>query len=373
MLQVDPGPVDFRRLHTQHGVQQVIVVPGTFAGTDPFNIAGTLRAVPRHLPVLGSQFHSAADRIENRTKQIFDSAAKDMGNFTDEFTRRFEELVGGDPQVSLLDPGWSGQNHHFARADLAVRLLSRLVTRNVVGAEQILLWGHSHAGNGFALLSNLLANHRQSVDRFFEVCGRPEAAHWQQAHEALRTSPSPHPLARHITAVTFGTPVRYGWDTNGIRQAYHVLFDRGADDPTRVTTEPVFPPRFHDIRNATYGDWVQAFAIAGTDVVPPASGPLERNRRIAELLQQGLEPPELTADTRLIPGSHLRVLCARWKTGTRCHTDGYNLLVDYQPGDHTETERPVESSVFGHGIATTHAWLPAHLALLLHRMDLNQR
>ena len=34
-------------------------------------------------------------------------------------------------------------------------------------------------------------------------------------------------------------------------------------------------------------------------------------------------------------------------------------------------DRPIESSVFGHGVATTIDWLPAHLDLLLRQMDLD--
>ena len=107
-------------------------------------------------------------------------------------------------------------------------------------------------------------------------------------------------------------------------------------------------------------------------MVPPTTGPIQRNRRIAELLLQGLDAPKLTVDIRLIPGERLRFLCARWKTGTRCHTDGHNLLVDYRPGEASTSRRPVESSVFGHGVATTLKWLPAHLDLLLKHMDLAQ-
>ncbi len=370
LLRVDPGSVKFNRLHTRHGVQHVVVVPGTFAGKDPFNIAGTLRAVPKHLPLIGTKIHNAADRIEKKTQEVFDNVTADTGNYTVAFTQRLEELVGGDPTVTLLDPAWTGQNHHFARADLAVRLLSHLDGLDFSPRDQVLLWGHSHAGNGFALLSNLLANHRESIQQFFEVCGHPEQKYWRRAQRTLMTNRSPHPLAKHVTAVTFGTPVRYGWDSNGIHQLYHILFDRGTDDPAQITTTPVFPPMPNDILNATNGDWVQAFAIAGTDVVPPAPGPIERNRRIAELLLQGLKAPKLTTDTRLIPFEHLRFLCARWKTGTRCHTDGHNILVDYQLSDATTSERPIEFSVFGHGVATTLKWLPAHLALLLKRMDL---
>lgn len=63
--------------------------------------------------------------------------------------------------------------------------------------------------------------------------------------------------------------------------------------------------------------------------------------------------PGLTFDTQLIPGEYLQHLCARWKTGTRCHADGHNLLVDYQPSGRTVLGQPIEASVFGHGVATT--------------------
>lgn len=371
ILSVDPGAVDFGRLHTRHAVREVVLVPGTFAGDDPFNIVGTLRSMADRLPAGGSVVDNIADRVAEMTQGAVNRVADDVGNYSDEFVQRFEELVGGDPHVSVLSPAWTGQNHHAARADLAVRLLNDLDSADLHSGEQVLLWGHSHAGNGFALLSNLLANHRPSVEQFFEACGYPEQDHWRRAHDILRSDRSPHPLARHVTAVTFGTPVRYGWDTDGLHGLYHVLFDRSTDDGTRITTQPVYPPHTpRDMMEATWGDWVQAFAIEGTDVVPPAPGPLDRDREIAKLLLNGLQPPELTIDTRLIPVEHLQHLCARWKTGTRCHADGHNLLVDYVPGGRELLGLPVEHSVFGHGVATTTDWLPAHLNLLLKRMDL---
>ncbi len=371
VLNVDPGNVDFGRLHSQHAVRQVILVPGTFAGDDPFNIVGTLRSIARKVPAASAVIDGIADRVAEVTQDVFSQVAEDVGNYCPEYARRLEELAGGDPHVVLLKPTWSGQNHHFARADLAVRLLDYLDRQDLHRGEQILLWGHSHAGNGFALLSNLLVNDRQLVDQFFEACGQPDEEHWRRAHRTLKSSPSPHPLARHVTVVTFGTPVRYGWDTDGLHGLYHILFDRASEDGTQTTTHPIYPPHtVADMMEAEYGDWVQAFGIAGTDVVPPAPGPIERNRAIASLLLNGLEPPELTIDTRLIPVEHLQHLCARWKTGTRCHADGHNLLVDYVPCGREILGRPLETSVFGHGVATTVDWLPAHLNLLLRRMDL---
>jgi len=371
VLNVRPEPTDFARLHTQHCVRKVILVPGTFAGNDPVNVSGTLNALADRLPTGGAVFRHLADRISEKTQASFRSLAEDVGHYTPSYSQRFEDLTGGDPRVEILNPTWTGQNHHFARADLAVRLLDHLDRLDLFHKEKILLWGHSHAGSGFALLSNLLANDRESIDRFFEASGHPQDSQWLRAHRTLISNPSPHPLARHVSAVTFGAPVRYGWDTNGLSAIYHVLFDRANRHGSRFTTRPMFPPHpIGEMLNAAHGDWVQAFAIAGTDVVPPAPGPIERNKRLAELLLNGLEPAPETIDTRLIPSQQLRQLCARWKLGTRCHEDGHNLLVDYRPSGRIVRSRPVECSIFGHGVATTIDWLPAHLALLLKQMDI---
>lgn len=122
--------------------------------------------------------------------------------------------MGGEPGVELLSPTWSGQNHHLARADLAVRLLHQLLVRPLLPDQNVLLWGHSHAGNSFALLTNLLANHKSSVAQFFEAAAQGGVAHWDEVRTNLKSALSPHPLARRIFIAGFETPVRYGWDTS---------------------------------------------------------------------------------------------------------------------------------------------------------------
>jgi len=371
VLQADPGNVDFGHLHTRHAVRQVVLVHGTFTGDDPFAIAEILRTLADRLPAGGRTLHGLADRIADKTKEYVDALARDVGTWSEAFQQQFTDLVGRDPQVVRPEASWSGQNHHFARADLAVRLLCHLEQQELVGHEQILLWGHSHAGNGFAVLTNLLANDRIFAEHFFETCGPPEEEHWQKAREILRTGTSPHRLAKHVCIVTFETPVRYGWDTSGCHRIFHVVFDRGLAENSGFTTQPLFPPHsFRDMVDASWGDWVQAFAISGTDVVPPTPTAVARNRQLRELLESGLEPPAVSGKIRLIPGNRLRYLCARWQAGTRCHTDGHNLLVDYHPCGRTLLGRPIEASLFGHGVSTTQDWLTAHLALILRRMDL---
>ena len=369
ILKVDPGAVDFGRLHTQLGVRQVVLVPGTFAGDDPFAIGQILRTLGDSLPHSSVWANELADKLAAQTTRVIDSVAHDVGAWSDSYCDRFTELINGTVDVLRMAPPWSGQNHHFARADLAVRLLGHLDQMDLFHGEQVMFWGHSHAGNGFAILSNLLANSERSVNAFFEACEPLDDVHWQKARDILAAGATPHRLAGHVSFVTFGTPVRYGWDTDGFRQLVHVLFDRGTPGDA-FTTHPLFPP--HSIRDtidASWGDWVQAFGIAGTDVVPPTPLTMQRDQQLKDMLEAGLEGPHHSMAMTLVPSQRLKDLCSRWKTGTRCHADGLNLLVDYQPSGRTVANGTVESSLFGHGVATTVDWLPAHLALVLQRLS----
>lgn len=360
--------IDFGRLHTEFKIREVLLVHGTFMGDDPFAIAEIMKSIAGDGWV-GDTLRSMASKLTTNTKSIADKISKDIGNYTPEYRDQFQQLVGSDPQVRILDPTWSSQNHHFARADLAVRLLVHLHDLQMDhDHERVLLWGHSHAGNGFALLTNLLANHAESIDCFFAAAGNELPPHWQKARAILKAEPAPLPLAKSLIIASFGTPVRYGWDTNGYRALIHVSHHR-PEEKGQLTTKPLFPPHpMSDVLHATHGDWVQAFAVAGTDVPLPTSAP--SHKAFGELFEQGLSPPEITLDLKFVFPRSVREVCARWKTGTRCHTDGRNLLVDYEPcGRKTLTGRPIEEAMFGHGVATVIEWLPRHLALVMHWIE----
>lgn len=383
VLQAEPSePADFTQLHTRLGVHRVILVHGTFMGDDPFGVSEIMNSVADSVPLGSAVLKPLAAELRNRSKALAARLSKDVGNYSAEFRQLFSQLVGGDPMIELQDAVWSGQNHHLARANLAVRLLDQLMAPGAVDDGRILLWGHSHAGNGFALLTNLLANERESVTRFFAACGSPTAPHWKRVEQQLAEASSPHPLARSVVIVTFGTPVRYGWDPSGCRSLVHVLShrnppSRGSDnsdesDDERITTKPLYPPHnLDEMIKARYGDWVQAFAIAGTDVSSPAT--LVPNQKLTEFLESSLPEPEFGLDLTLIRPSRIRGLCARWKFGTRCHADGQNLLVRYEPSGRTVFSLPVEESLFGHGVATTTTWLPAHLGLVMETLFESER
>lgn len=363
-LQMDDSEdVDFSVLHTSLRLRRVILVHGTFMGNDPIAAATTLTRIAGSVPAMQSALESLASSIRNNTKPITDRMAGDVGNYTDEFRDRFQNLVGDDPLIELLQPTWSGQNHHLARADLAVRLLCRLADLQPAPDQRVLLWGHSHAGNAFAILTNLLANERSSVQRFFTAAGT-QGPHWARAREILANSATPHPWAASVLIAAFATPVRYGWDLTGCASLLHILH-HCCDEDHSITTKPLFPAySVTDLVTARYGDWVQAFGIAGTDTQPPIV--TDAHVRMSEFLESGLPEPKHELDTRLIIPERVRDLCARLKTGTRCHADGKNLLVCYEPcGRRNTLNLPIEQTMFGHGVATTVDWLPAHLGLVL--------
>ncbi len=356
----------FPELHATLKVGRVILVHGTFMGEDPFGIVRTLQSFADDLPAFAKLLRGIADSLAKRTRPMITSLARDLGNYTSGFRDRFQTLVGDDPRIELLDPTWSSENHHFARADLAVRLLDQMLRRPLMGGQKTLLWGHSHAGNGFALLSNLLANDRDSVRQFFQAAGAPQAEHWVRVQQALANAATPHPLANSLLVATFGTPVRYGWDTTGLAGLVHLNFHRVYDSERPERARPLFPPyALPEVLAADWGDWVQTFAIAGTDV--PSLPEATAIHSLGALLESGLAAPAHDWDTRLIASARVRDACARWKQGTRCHADGVNLLVDYhESGVRTFPGIPIELSAMGHGVATSIHWLPAHLQAVVH-------
>jgi hypothetical protein len=371
--------LDFGHMHTQFGVRKVLLVHGTFAGTDPFGIHALLRAAAEPLPAAARLvINPAIDRLSDQTKRLTDTITADVANYSDDYRSHFQALVGEDPEVSRLEPSWSSENNHLARAALAVRLLNELVELQADGFapenERVLLWGHSHAGNGFAILSNLLANDRQSVEDFFEAAGDSLGDAGEVARQSLAAAPTPHPMANAVIVVTFGTPVRYGWDTGGLQSLVHVIHHRPVkdqEDPAAIVPAVTFGCEGNslsdnftaattgvaDVLSARHGDWVQAFAIAGTDIAP--IGKREANQRLGLFLEQGL-----TDATPAKIGDRLKVACSRWQTRTRLHADGRNLLVDYTSSQLTRFG-PARQAVLGHGIYTLKEWLPSQLSLVL--------
>jgi hypothetical protein len=322
------------------GVGAVYLVHGTFVGPDALGLIAELARL----------FPSAAKAVRGAIKRLVNQLVQDAGNYTEEYARLFESAING-PGTTKIPVRlfiWSSENHHIGRADGAVRLIDRLETDHVNHGRRILLWGHSHAGNVFALATNLLAGNRETIDRFFgaaevyyrwPIFGFVDIPVWRSVRELLSQPPIRHerPL---LDVVTFGTPVRYGWDTAGYSRLLHFINHRPAEGLPEYLAP--FPPTLDDVINAAGGDYVQQLGIAGTNVMPSlfAWRAWLADRRLNGLLQAD------TANADLVE---------RFKAGAIVPEEGTTLLVDYGPPDGT-----IATHHAGHAVYTGTKWLLFH-------------
>lgn len=349
-------------------VSKIYLVHGTFAGEDPFGALGNLQLLfPRTMIY----------RLLSLNKQLTDLVTRDGGNYTQKFVNEFNTRIGATDIVDRFL--WGSQNNRVDRANGTIRLLHSLLELGIdAGNERVLLWGHSHAGNVFAIITNLLANDPEKVGVFFEA-GRllfPDETEWTEVERHLGRSAGPHPLSQSLDIVTFGTPIRYGWDTRGYAKLLHFIHHR----PVRELKEWQAPaPWGHglnlkeliekvtDMFTAKYGDWVQSFAVAGTDTSIPGQGTDRRQGEIklSGLLEEGLEDaPEPEAEgtdesfkARL--KKRIDQLEEIWQRGMRVHHDGTTLLVDYGTD---------EKGLLGHAVYTKEVWVPFHAEQTVKRL-----
>ncbi len=324
------------------GVSRIYLIHGTFAGNDALGILSELARV----------WPAASTVLRQYEKQLFDRVVGDVGNYTAGYGKLLEEALGQDIRVKLFH--WSSENHHLGRADGAVRLLAELqeYSRDVDGERdrqgaRVLLWAHSHGGNVLALLTNLLGGDAESRGRFLQAArtfysssrlGRGADSAWETAQQLRFTST---PLSNlRLDIVTFGTPIRYGWDTGGYDHLLHFVNHRPAEGLPPYLTR--FPPSADDILSARDGDYIQQLGIAGTNIAPNALAwrSALADLRLHRLLQSGVRKKDLLKRLRL---------------GQRVPDEGTTVLVDY--GD---PRGNILEHVAGHAVYTTTDWMLFH-------------
>lgn len=330
------------------GVGVVYLVHGTFVGED---LGGLLTELGRFFP-------GARDSLAAIARRLLESTLADRGLYTTEYVRRLSKTLNadGEPPIEVRLFGWTGENHHLGRADAAVRLLDELATLDDADGNprapegRVLLWGHSHGGNVFAILTHLLSGDSAAVDDFFHAArwhyripwfGSCDLPVWERAHERLRGG---SPIVRRpLDFVTFGTPLRYGWHPAGFAKLLHFVNHRPLDPNDRLRA--VAPSSVNDVLQAAGGDYIQQFGIAGTNLPPNLL--LWRawlsDRRLGALLQ----PPELT----------MLNAWERIKLGRRVPQAGQTLLVDYGP-----ESTNIADHWAGHAVYTRNAWMAFHVA-----------
>jgi len=354
------GSDEFRRrmrrvgaAYRRAGVAAVYLAHGTFVGPDALGILGALARL----------FPAAAPPLRRLIKRLVDRVVGEAGNYTPAYARLFEEALrqpdGWGVPVKLFY--WSSENHHLGRADGAVRLIDELATLPLEPDQRVLLFGHSHAGNVFALVTHLLSGNPEAVERFFDAAGIyyrwplvgcvdvPVFSRVRKllAEGRLRFS------GGNLDLVTLGTPIRYGWNASGYGRLLHFIYHRPS--PGMPEYRAVFPPKLDDVFAAAGGDYVQQMGIAGTNVAP---NPLAwrcfaADRRLAQLFEQDVGPEGLIE---------------RFRAGAIVPDAGTTLLVDYGPA-----EGHVAQHAAGHAVYTRPQWLLFHAEEVVRRFYNNAR
>jgi hypothetical protein len=294
---------------------------------------------PIHPPLVNDQ----------STYQALDNLAQEVGNFTTAYVRKFE--AGLSQEASSPIPCgryvWSSIHHHVGRMEAAIAFMEFLqqwgAERSFSKEDRVLLIAHGHAGQILALLSNLLASgESEARARIFEIL----AEYWKACPVEGRSVEQLEVLYQvlldqrflggaSVDMVTLGTPVRYGWDTDGVGRLLHVVNHRMIRiDGKRWLAKMELPQAAWEMPYQTGGDYVQQLAVAGTDDVPGSPEIQQVNVDLRDLL----EPYD---------GFERWLECTR--RTTRCPNDGQCLLVEY--GIQANEEHP-RQHLYGHGCYT---------------------
>lgn len=330
------------------GVQAVYLVHGTFVGDDFFGVA---RMLERPLP-------SVAEWLRRLSKGIADRVASDRGNYPKTFAQRLEAGINDQQRepIAVRRLVWSGENHHLARFDAALRLIEHLAQQRFPAGSRVMLWGHSHSGNVFALASQLLYGSPHVTAALLDCCdvllrsqrcrgGELTNSELVCRAEYVRQLLASDPLAGvTLDFVTFGTPIRYAWNDQMPGRLLHVVSHR----PRRGWPEyrAYFPPTFEDVSRAADGDYLHQIGIAGTNT------PLN-------VLGWRTMLADLRLNALLQPGIRRRDIFRRLRCGMRVAQSGTTLLVDYG-----ELQGHMFRHIVGHAVYTYEAWLPFHASLV---------
>jgi len=334
------------------GVSAIYLAHGTFVGSDAMGLVGELA---RLSPKAGSA-------VRRMIKRIVDRITSEVGNYTGQYAQRFEAAINRPhrPHIPVRRFHWSSENHHLGRADGAVRLVDELVAQQTPAGRRVLLWGHSHAGNVFALVTHLLSGDREAIDEFFNaseiyyawpIVRCVDVPVWKRVRQLLAGPTSPVGDVA-LDMVTFGTPIRYGWNAAGYSKLLHFINHR----PTEGLPEyrAPFPPKLDRVLSAADGDYVQQLGIAGTNIMPSILSWRSwlADHRLDHLLQSTL-PEGKSWD--------------RFAAGAIVPDEGTTLLVDYGPLPGGVTEH-----LAGHAVYTNSQWMLFHAEEVVRRFYAGQ-
>ena len=316
-------------LMKKNKVREVFLVHGTFAGDDAFGLITFLEPLRHTFP------HSSSliEKLKSLSKQSVDKIANDLGNFTTGYMDLFKDGIKHDIHCNLFT--WSGGNYHLARLKGLVGLVQMLadgIKQNKIAKdERLLLIGHSHAGQLFALLTLFLEDGDTAKALYKAVEACPTLKREELIENLLIID------GIGLDFATFGTPVRYKW---GKYEHYRLMSVINHRSLVQIA----------GILETKDGDYIQQWGTAGTDILPPLTE-LKLNDNLDKVLDQGRNISGMI--TRL---QRKRRLKAKDSDGNLV---GHTLLVDYRddkpdPRLFPDKSSPLHSvrTQFGHGVYT---------------------
>ena len=352
------------------GVASVVFLHGALHGTDVFGMqrldeaGGLKRGYSRG--VSGVDALLAAMREETNgipllpgglkpplsdddaTKTLLDQQIGDAGNFTNADVELIRKAINKNltQPISCVRLLWSSEHHHLGRALAAVSLLAQLhklcQRQNLGKGHRVLIQAHGQAGLILALVSNLLCpSPITGRPRFLEtLADYADQTDQTKLNDRIKLVESLLATASPLNGVTldmvtFGTPVRYGWDLSGIGKLLHVVNHRNLrTDGKGWLAKMELPQITMEMPIAWGGDYVQELAVAGSDAVPTTEPAKAANKKVWEMV----EPYD---------GFERWLECAR--RAVRFPTEGHCLLVDYK--DSTGSTNP-RDHYYGHAAYT---------------------
>jgi hypothetical protein len=303
------------------GTRLILFVHGSFVGDDPLALARTIEgAVPL--------FPHLARALRGFTRAQVSRLLGDLSNFPPDYVDALAAATG----IEAVGFTWSGENHHVARVQEAVRLARSLALHSATGlGSRVLLIGHSHGGQLFALLSQLIGRSRRYEELVDAAAARGEDVAILEDHLArLRCCA--------FDVATFGTPPRYDFAPEAHFRLLHLVNHR------KMTARSA---SLRGLLHTRHGDYVHYLGAPGSDW--PA--PLAKDRALNERL-----------DRVLGVGSDLRAWLRHVADGPRLSPYGHTFLVDY--GDQARLLPNFWATGFGHAAYTRREAMLFHIRVI---------
>ena len=311
----------------KNNIRQVLLVHGTFVGNDALGLFNWLEPTEKQLT--GSTFITA--KLKSQGKSLVDHLSKDIGNYTLEYANAFSNGLDHEIKCQLFT--WGSGDFHLARlngtVELAQKLAGIIVQNNIQKTERILLLGHSHAGQLFALLTTFL-EYGEKAQQLYKIMDMSKDLNKKE--ELL--SNIEKIKSANLDIVTFGTPVRYSWGEYAKYRLMAIVNHRS-------------PVNIDGLLSTRDGDYVQQWGAEGTDVPPPLDE-IKLNDELDTILDIGRDIPALIDSLQHKDRKHPHYANAATVSET--------FLVDYKDNassllEHLDITHCVKT-LFGHGVYT---------------------